>query len=75
MDVKDVVTILAIVLGPAGGAALAIWLEKSRAKRDRKLDTFRTLVRTRRTPMWPDHIGALNLVEIEFHDKPQVIEA
>lgn len=30
-------------------------------------------MRTRRTPIWPDHVGALNLVEIEFHDCPKVI--
>jgi uncharacterized protein DUF6680 len=49
-------------------------LEGKRAKRERRLDIFRTLMRTRRTPMWPDHVGALNLVEIEFHDHPRVIE-
>jgi hypothetical protein len=36
---------------------------------------FRTLMRTRRTPMWPDHVGALNLVKIEFAEESNVIDA
>jgi hypothetical protein len=74
MTVNDWLTLAAIILGPLFGAWLAVWLEGKRAKRERRLDIFRTLMRTRRTPMWPDHVGALNLVEIEFHDHPRVIE-
>tara|TARA_R110000787_G_scaffold229616_1_gene337179 strand:+ start:449 stop:895 length:447 start_codon:yes stop_codon:yes gene_type:complete len=32
-------------------------------------------MRTRRTPIWADHVGALNLVEIEFKDDEEVIDA
>ena len=39
------------------------------------MDVFRTLMRTRRIPMSQDHVGALNLVEIEFHFDKKVIEA
>lgn len=74
MTVNDWLTIAAIVLGPIFGASLAVWLEARRAKRERRLDIFRTLMRTRRNPMWPDHVGALNLVEIEFQDHPKVIQ-
>jgi hypothetical protein len=32
-------------------------------------------MRTRRTPVVPDHVGALNLVEIEFANDQQVLSA
>ena len=39
------------------------------------MEIFRMLMRTRRTRLYPEHVGALNLVEIEFaHDRP-VIDA
>lgn len=75
MGLADWLTLLAIVAGPLLGAWFALSLEARREKRGRKLDIFRTLMRTRRTPMWPDHVGALNLVEIEFHDRPAVMAA
>lgn len=66
-------TIFAILLGPVLGVGFAIWLERRRAKEARRLDIFRTLMRTRRARISPDHVGALNLVEIEFRDDPDVV--
>ncbi len=37
------------------------------------MDVFRTLMRTRRSKLHPDHVGALNLVEVEFKDETTVI--
>ena len=39
------------------------------------MDVFRDLMRTRRTPLYPDHVGALNLVEIEFKGDREVQSA
>ncbi|XSG83186.1 MAG: DUF6680 family protein [Methyloligella sp. ZOD6] len=70
-----VATILAIVVGPV----IAVWITRinddNRADRARKLDIFRTLMRTRRMPVHIEHVGALNLVEIEFIDHPNVVKA
>ena len=75
LTINDLLTLAAIVFGPLLGAWFALWLQGRREKRDRRFDIFRTLMRTRRTPIWPDHVGALNLVEIEFSDNPEVIRA
>ena len=39
------------------------------------MDIFRTLMRTRRTRLFIDHVSALNLVEIEFRDDKKVSAA
>jgi len=71
----SITTIIAVLLGPI----LAVWITRiiddRRAQQARKMDVFRTLMRTRRTPIHFDHVGALNLVEVEFVDHPKVVEA
>ena len=69
MTLSEWLTLLAIVLGPLFGVWLARHMQDRAIYRERRMDIFRTLMRTRRTPMWPDHVGALNLVEIEFSEK------
>jgi hypothetical protein len=75
MTVSDWLTLLAIVMGPCIGVLLARYLQDRDFNRERRMDIFRTLMRTRRTPMWPDHVGALNLVEIQFAKEKDVIDA
>ncbi len=68
-------TIIAVVLGPI----LAVWITRiiddRRAQQTRKMDIFRTLMRTRRTPIHFEHVGALNLVEVEFSENKDVVDA
>jgi hypothetical protein len=70
-----IATIVAVLAGPI----LAVWvtrrIDESRLKQTRRMEVFRTLMRTRRMRLNPDHVGALNLVEIEFHGEVPVIEA
>lgn len=75
MTLVEILTIIAIVIGPPIGVGTARFLDNRRSRRERRMDIFRTLMRTRRTPMWADHVGALNLVEIEFAKDKQVIAA
>ena len=71
----EYLTIVAIVTGPLAAILTSWWLEGTRERKTRRMDIFRTLMRTRRTPMWAEHVGALNLVEIEFKNDHKVLGA
>ena len=66
-------TIIAVMLGPI----LAVWITRiiddRRADEGRKLEIFRSLMKTRRMPIHFEHVGALNLVEVEFIEHREVI--
>ena len=68
-------TISAIFLGPLLAILVARYLDGLRADKARKLEIFRTLMRTRGLPMDREHVGALNLVQVEFIDHQDVIGA
>ena len=71
----ETVTVVALFAGPLLAILVARHLEQRRAKRERRMDVFRTLMRTRASRLSSDHVAALNLVEIEFQDKEEVIDA
>src|ERR1035441_3208916 len=70
-----IATIIAVLLGPLFAVYVTRRIDESRLKQTRRMDVFRTLMRTRRVRLNPDHVGALNLVEIEFYGEASVIEA
>lgn len=71
----DIINIFAIVVGPI----LAVGIDRLRQYRadekSRKLSVFRSLMRTRRIRLDPEHVGALNLVDLEFYGRPKVLKA
>ncbi|MFS8183255.1 DUF6680 family protein [Pseudovibrio denitrificans] len=75
VTILGIVTAIAALLGPA----VAVWITRlsddRKEARARRMDLFRTLMRTRMMPIHFDHVGALNLVEIEFSHDKQVIAA
>lgn len=70
-----IATIIALLLGPAIAVGLTRYIDNLRADKVRKLDIFRTLMRTRGMPLSWEHVGALNLIEIEFRKNTEVITA
>lgn len=68
-------TIIAVVMGPILAVLITRIIDDQRAAKARKLDIFRSLMKTRRMPVHFDHVGALNLVEVEFIDHGEVISA
>jgi hypothetical protein len=68
----EVLTLVALLLGPI----LAIWVtrevDKRRERHSKRIEIFKILMRTRSTRLHPDHVGALNLVEIEFYKEQKV---
>lgn len=71
----DIINLLAIVAGPI----LAVVVDRFRQGRadakGRRLAVFRSLMRTRRHRLDPEHVGALNLVDLEFYGRKTVIQA
>lgn len=66
MTTIEALTITALFVGPILAVLVTRIIDFRRSKRERRLDVFRTLMRTRRTPVSPEHVTALNLVEIEY---------
>lgn len=71
----DWITVAAIALGPLAAVYMTRWLDDRRFTSGRRMQIFKDLMRTRRNRISPDHVGALNLVEIEFHGVSKVISA
>ena len=70
MSTNEILTLIALIVVPLVAANSAVFvtrqIDQKRDERVRRMDVFRTLMRTRRIPICADHVGALNLVEIEF---------
>jgi Family of unknown function (DUF6680) len=59
--------VLSVLLSPLLAVQATMWLQRKRAKRERQLDVFKTLMRTRASTLAPDHVQALNMVDVEFY--------
>lgn len=68
------VSVFAIFLGPIFAVIMTRWLDRRREKSNRRMEVFKTLMRTRRNTIYPEHVGALNLIEVEFAKDKKVIE-
>lgn len=66
-------TILAIISGPILALLAARLLESWAQKKNLRLEVLRTLMRTRSSRLSPDHVAALNSIEIEFYGKKKII--
>lgn len=69
-----VANLLAIVGGPILAVFVTRYIDKLRARNDRRLDLFRVLMRTRRMALSAEHVAAINLVEIDFAGEKDVIQ-
>jgi hypothetical protein len=66
MTTMEALTLLAILLAPLLAFSAQWALQFFREKRERKIWIFRTLMSTRATILSPDHVKALNLIDLEF---------
>lgn len=75
LTASEWITIAAIIAGPL----LAVWVTRFHDHRTRvreqRLSVFRSLLKTRQTRLDPEHVGALNLIEIEFYGHEAVVTA
>lgn len=75
----DLAIVIATLLGPVLAVQAQKWIERGRARQQRRVTVFRVLMTTRAALLSPAHVEALNIVPIEFYSKrrafTQVIDA
>lgn len=62
-----IATLVAIVAGPVAAVLITRWGDDKRESRRRKAEILSTLMRTRPIRLSLEHVGALNLIQMEFH--------
>ena len=62
----EILTVIAILVAPFAGICAYGKIEDRKKTYNRKLDIFKTLMATRATVLSPEHVGALNRIDIEF---------
>ena len=70
-----IVTILAIIYGPIRAVEITRRKDLERDADARKRRILAALMSTRKMSMHPDHVGALNQVQLEFFGNQQVMDA
>lgn len=66
MELQAILTVAAILLAPLTALQVSVWLGRRRAKREKRLEIFRTLMTTRASGLAPSHVQALNLIDVDF---------
>lgn len=75
METIEWLTILAILLAPLAALQVSALLERRREKRQRRFELFKTLMATRASGLSPDHVRALNSIDVEFEGKDKKSKA
>jgi hypothetical protein len=65
----------ATFLGPVFAVFATRYIDGRRERDNRRLYIFRTLMATRRNQVSTEHVTALNLIEIDFQGKPEILKA
>lgn len=75
MTPNEALTLLAIIAGPITAVFATRYMDDRKERHERRMNVFRVLMRTRRVPTSAEHVGALNLIEIEFAKDVDVLTA
>ena len=75
MSISDWLTIAAIIIGPIAAVGITLWHDWRNEVRGRKIDVLSSLMQTRLTRLSAEHVGALNLVQLEFYGQEPVMTA
>jgi hypothetical protein len=67
MTHAELMSVLAVLLSPLVALQVSEFVHLRRERRQRRMQVFRTLMSTRASGLAPEHVQALNMIDIEFH--------
>ena len=68
ITLTDWLTMTAIIIGPILAVRIQRYLDSVKERKQRKLNLFHTLMATRASRVSFEHVKALNMIDIEFHN-------
>lgn len=68
MKFPEIITILAIIIGPIMAVQAEKYLQRAREIKNQRLNIFKTLMATRGSSLSFSHVEALNRIDLEFSD-------
>ena len=75
IEMKDWISIIAVLVSPLIAVSVTVWLEKRRQKRKDKMELFQALMTQRGINESYAWVNALNSIHIIFSDDKEVIDA
>ena len=75
MTTVDALTIFALIAGPVIAVLITRYWDEKREANRRKWEIFRNLMCFRTHPHSQGFVSSLNLLEVEFHDVKDVLNA
>jgi hypothetical protein len=74
MEIKDIVTIIALILGPVIAVAITLWSQKRSEKRNAKQQLFTRLMAHRRAGPIREWVNALNIIDVVYAGDTRVVQ-
>lgn len=72
--VLNIITIIALFIGPTAAVLISLWLQRRHQKFDAKNRVFITLMAHRKAnPPHPDAVNALNIIDVVFADNGKIV--
>jgi len=71
MSLSDILAVVAILVAPFSAVYAQRKLDIRREKGQRKVGVFKTLMATRGAVLSPEHVEALNMIDLEFREKTE----
>ena len=67
LKISEWIMVVAVLAGPILAVIVSRYNDDRRDRKNRQMSVLRSLIKTRQVRLDAEHVGALNLIELEFY--------